>query len=371
MSAKKKLLVFHPIIAPYRIDLFNALAEHYEARVVLYWRNLKDQTFDYDKIEKQMHFKPIYQLKEELGRWRWLRTMWHELSFSKPDCVMVSEYGVLTILTIIHRMLTLSKYKIVCITDDSYNMLIDDNHFTERHKKAINLVVPRLDEIVNVEPQSRDWYQKRFGKGIYFPIVADDTKARERLNRVLPISEKYIHNYHLEGKKVLLFVGRLVDVKNIDFAINAFAKAQIKDAVFIIVGSGFKEKELKALAATHENVLLVGRFEGDELYAWYNVGHVFTLPSKQEAFGAVTNEALTAGCQCLISKNAGSNCLVNDRVNGFVFDPCNEDLYIHYLKCLMDETTPLSLPLMIKPNKMNTSFKEFINELFNKLDAVL
>ena len=31
---KQKLLVFHPVIAPYRIDLFNALARHYNADIV-------------------------------------------------------------------------------------------------------------------------------------------------------------------------------------------------------------------------------------------------------------------------------------------------------------------------------------------------
>ena len=34
-TKKKKLLVFHPIIAPYRVDFFNALSQHYEAKIVL------------------------------------------------------------------------------------------------------------------------------------------------------------------------------------------------------------------------------------------------------------------------------------------------------------------------------------------------
>ena len=57
---KKNLLAFHPIIAPYRIDLFNSLAKHYNSQICLFWRNLKDQTFDYRKIEEQFDFKPSY-----------------------------------------------------------------------------------------------------------------------------------------------------------------------------------------------------------------------------------------------------------------------------------------------------------------------
>ena len=368
---KKKTLVFHPIIAPYRIDLFNAISEHYDARFILYWRNLKDQTFDYAKIEEQMSFKPVYYIKEEMGTWRWLKTMWGEIYSSKPDCVLVPELGVLTIMTIIHRMLTFGKYKIVCMTDDSYNILSDDNHFTKRHKKAINIMAPFIDEFINVEPRSAKWYQQRFGKGLYFPIIAEDNAARERLKRVLPISEQYINQYGLQGKKILLFVGRLVDFKNIDFAIKAFVKANIKDSVFVIIGSGNKEGELKNLAAKYGNVYLAGRFEGDELYAWYNVGQVFTLPSRLEPFGAVTNEALVAGCQCLISCNAGSNCLVNNGVNGYDIDPRDENVFIHYLSLLMDEVSPIRLPLSVRPTLMISTFKEEVKKLFDRIDALI
>lgn len=368
---KKKILIFHPIIAPYRIDLFNAVFEHYDARFILYWRNLRDQTFDYAKLEEQMSFKPVYYIKEEMGTWRWFKTLWSEISSYKPDCVLVSEYGVLTIMTIIHRMITFGKYKIVCMTDDSYNILSADNHFTGRHKKAINIMAPCIDEFINVEPRSAKWYQQRFGKGLYFPIIAKDKAARERLKRVLPISEQYISKYGLQGKKVLLFVGRLVDIKNIDFAIKAFAKANIEDSVFIIIGSGNIEGELKELAAKYDNIYVVGRFEGEELYAWYNVGQVFTLPSLLEPFGAVTNEALVAGCQCLISRNAGSNCLIKNGVNGYVIDPKDEDGFIHYLNILMDDVSPISLPLLVKPTMMISTFKEEVIKLFNKIDNII
>ena len=47
---KKKLLIFHPVIAPYRIDFFNEFSKHFDAEICLYWRNLKNQKFDYQKI---------------------------------------------------------------------------------------------------------------------------------------------------------------------------------------------------------------------------------------------------------------------------------------------------------------------------------
>lgn len=61
--------------------------------------------------------------------------------------------------------------------------------------------------------------------------------------------------------------------------------------------------------------------EGEELFAWYDVADVHILASCQEAFGAVTNEALIAGCFSVVSKKAGSQCLIKDGVNGFNVDP--------------------------------------------------
>jgi len=366
----KKILVFHPIIAPYRIDFFNALNKYYKIKVCLLWRNLKDQNFNYSKIESQFDFNPCYLIKDELGVVTWVKKIWLELSDYTPDLVYVNEFGILTILVLIHRRLTGSKYKIVSITDDSYNMLACDNHFTFRHKYAVKLLAPLLDDFQTVEPMVAEWYKKRLGKGMYFPIICDEKIAIARQKKILPISERIVKEYHLEGKKVLLFVGRLVKLKNIEFTIKAFVKANIQDSIFVIVGNGEQECSLKALAKPYSNVKLVGRFEGDDLYAWYNVANIITLQSTQEAFGAVTNEALVAGCFALVSKYAGSNCLIEDGKNGYVIDPYSEDDYINKLFKLMEMSKPICLPLSVRTSKMNITFQECMNKLTDRFSAM-
>ena len=235
---KKKIIIFHPIIAPYRIDFFNALSDFYHAKVILYWRNLKDQTFDYEKIEQQFVFKPDYCVKDELGSFQWLKRLWHYLSIERPNIVFVSEYGIISLLALVHRFLTRSKYKIVCITDDSYDMLTCNNHFSLRHKFAINLLAPHIDEFINVEPNSAQWYREHFGKGIYFPIIVDEQKAESKYIKILPLSESLIKQYCLEGKKVLLYVGRLVAIKNVERVIDTVKQISNPDLRFLIVGSG-------------------------------------------------------------------------------------------------------------------------------------
>lgn len=324
---KKKLLIFHPTIAPYRIDFFNDLYRAFDTRVCLQYWNLRDQTFDYEKIYAQFEFTPCY-LKE------WLRLgdrsiwggIWKHLDEFQPDVVLVSEYGIVALMVLLHRLLKRKKYKIISICDDSYDMLAEKNEFSMLHRIARRTVVPGLDDLVLVEPKAAEWYQQRYGKGFCFPIIKQEDKARAEYARALELSKQLYQEYALEGKKVFLFVGRLVDIKNVDTAIRAFSRLDQDKNVFVIVGDGPERNKWEQLA--HElntNVIFTGRKEGQDLNAWYNVADIFVLPSYQEPFGAVTNEALLAGCYALVSNKAGSSCLIEEGVNGFTFSPMDVD----------------------------------------------
>ncbi|SMG30085.1 Glycosyltransferase involved in cell wall bisynthesis [Fibrobacter sp. UWB13] len=353
---KKKLLIFHPVIAPYRIDFFNEFSKRFDAEICLFRRNLRSQKFDYTKIEKQFNFKPNYLVKDELGLFYWFVQLWKILSLRKNDAVIVSEFGIVTIIAVLHKIVTRGKYKIISMVDDSYDMVAANNQFSWKHKWATKILMPFMSNAINVEPRVVEYYQQKYGKGVYMPIIVDDERARNRLQRIMPTSQDYVKKYNLEGKKVLLFVGRLVRQKNISFAIDAFQKANVKDSVFVVVGDGPEIGKIQGMVKGKDNVILTGRLEGDPLYAWYNIAQVFTLPSVQEPFGAVTNEALLGGCYCLISKLAGSNCLIEENVNGNIIDPYNESVYINLLKSTFEKTNPITIPLKLRNNGMNDNF---------------
>ena len=99
-------------------------------------------------------------------------------------------------------------------------MLVNNNQFTKRHARAVKAMMPLVDDVINVEPRVAAYNQQKYQKGIYFPIICNDVIAKKRLERVLPISQNYVSKYQLEGKKVLLFVGRLVVLKNVKFALR-------------------------------------------------------------------------------------------------------------------------------------------------------
>ena len=237
---KKRLLLFHPIIAPYRIDLVNELAAQFDLTLCLSAHNLKNQKFNIDKLySERLHVKPEYlNEKRYNGRANILRTVSETIKKCEPDIVLVSEFNCLAWIVILYRILHRSQYKIISLVDDSWDMIVREQSLVNRHALARRLAMPMLDQIICVDKRVQEWYRHKYGKGVFFPIVSDETTYRERLQRVLPISEEYVEKYKLQGKKVLLFVGRLYKDKNIPMAIEAFLQARVENSVFLIVGDG-------------------------------------------------------------------------------------------------------------------------------------
>lgn len=358
------MLVFHPLIAPYRIDFFNCLSDKFDANIFLTWRDLQAQSFDYAKITPQLRFTPTYLNKRILGCIP--VGIFRAILQFKPHVILVSECGLVSLFVLMHRALTRSSYKVVSMIDDSYDMVCG-NQFSKAHIWAERLLIPHFDNLISVDSRATACFQQQYSKGLYFPIISDEVKMRERYRRIFPISERFIKQFNLEGKKTVLFVGRLVDVKNIPLLINAFKGIRETDYRLIVVGDGECRETLIELSRDDSRILFTGRYEEDELYAWYNIAQVFCLPSKQEPFGAVTAEALLGGCWCLISVNAGSQCLIMDGHNGNVFDPQD----INQLQSLLSESLlaqkPVALPLSIRPNMVGLRFENEMEKLVNNI----
>ena len=355
-------------IAPYRVDTYNALHEQLGMKMCFYERESKAQKFDIDALEAQCSFKPVYLKGLTFGSMnrKWCFGLWKMLRNEKPKVVIVPEFQISAMQVLLYRWLTRKRFKVVSMTDDSYDMIANDNDFTKLHKCLRDHLAKYFDNFIVVTPQVERWYQEHYGKGVWMPIIMNDKKAGANYDRLLPLSRKYVKQYGLEGKKVLLFVGRLVELKNLSRVIEAFGRSS-EEATLVIVGDGSEREKLEAQAMEiKKEVVFTGRFDGDELYAWYNLADVLILASYQEAFGAVTNEALLAGCRVIVSERAGSSCLVSEE-NGQLVNPMDvDDIRAAIDRQIAEAEKPdLNAP---RESRMTVKFEERINNLVNKLN---
>lgn len=360
-------LFFRTNIAPYRIDTYNTLHKKLGCEMYFYWQQDTSQNFNEKGMVKSCHFTPHYLDGIRLGKQsRKLCTdVWKILKENKPEIVIVPEFQILTIQVLLYKFLYRKKFKIISMCDDSYDMVANNNDFTLVHKLARKLIAPIVDDILLVDSRVKDWYQTNYGKGIWLPIIRDEKNEENRYRLTLPISQSYVEKFKLQGKKVLLYVGRFDVVKNLDTLINAINKCN-EDFITIFVGSGAQEKYLREQASKcKKEIIFAGHYVDDEVRAWYNVGDVFILPSKQEAFGAVTNEALIAGCKCLISEKAGSACLIDGK-NGKQLNPNNPDSMAQMIDEFMTQIT-VRKEITQRPMQMNITFDETLDKVIQAI----
>jgi glycosyltransferase involved in cell wall biosynthesis len=120
---------------------------------------------------------------------------------------------------------------------------------------------------------------------------------------------------------LLLYVGRLSAEKAIH-EIKPVLEA-IPEARLALVGDGPHRKELEQLFAG-TNTYFAGYMSGITLGDAFASADAFVFPSRTETLGLVLLEAMAAGCPVVAAASGGIPDIVQDGVNGYLFDPTNE-----------------------------------------------
>lgn len=367
---KKKLLVFHPSLAPYRIDLFNALNKAFETNFYIFRKHQLSQRFDAEKLEAQFNFKPKFLTAGlELGyKHRMIRFGYlSKIVLHKPDLILCSEYNILTFSIALFTKVFFPKVKVYTLCDDSLEVAKKSSK-SRRVGRFICLKI--LTGIILGNNAAEKWYNENFPKikTITLPIIQKEERIVSILKDAENISTQYLDQYKLYDKNILLFVGRFIKVKNLQFLITVFSNYVLtnKNAVLILVGDGDRKAELQTLVETlnmQDHILFVGRFENEELYAWYRIADYFILPSISETFGAVVNESLIVGVPVLCSELAGASCLVNEK-NGVTFCPYDEQkllsIFIEVLSRKRQKTTKPVLSNSLMPYTFDQKISNLI-----------
>lgn len=315
--------------------------------------------FLYREMECEICFQDERDGVPDIPVRRWnLGSLPSLLAAFRPRLVIAPEFSAAAVLCVVLR----KKYgcKIVTTCDDSLDMICG-NDFGWKHRLARRFVPRWLDEIILHSPEVAAWYRSRFGKGVFMPIITDERRVRLELERVLPRSAQLRSG----EKPVVAFVGRFVGLKNIPSLIRAFEPLKER-AQLVLIGDGPERAALEAMAP---EALFTGLLAGDDLLAWYNLMDILVLPSTQEAYGAVTGEALMAGAKVVVSLKAGSADLVREGENGFRVPPTDIPALTDRIGKLLDEV-PSGRPLTLRRNWLPYRFETCIRELIEKLKVL-
>lgn len=318
----KRLLIFHPYLAPYRIDLYNKLNSVAKLKVMLLGSEAEIATlgYDLDKVNEQANFDFEYHKKGlRIGRHLLSNLYYKTIKAFKPDVVLAHELGVNTLAAIACKKTCNSEVFITI--DDSPSMVMN---YGRKREWLRRFILKRIDGAIVVNPQVKEYLEKKYKdyacKYHYFPIIQNDKALSSKIDGSKHKAEEYVEQFGLYGKKVILFVGRLEKMKAPDMLVEVFAQLHDENSILVVVGKGSMQEKIVEYVKGNQlgqKIILTGSLSGNDLYAWYYLAHVFVLPSNHEPFGAVVNEALVAGCYTIVSDRVGANALIDDK-NGMI-----------------------------------------------------
>lgn len=158
-------------------------------------------------------------------------------------------------------------------------------------------------------------------------------------------TEKFNRRYHMSNyfgqgtKKVVLFVGRLVEIKGVKYLIEAMKQV---DALLVIVGDGPLRESLENQAGElGGKVKFLGTKSHIELPAIYASADVLVVPSvtigKREQEGVPTTimEAMASGLPVIASDSGGISDIVCHNKTGMLVEEKNCNQIAETIKCLL------------------------------------
>lgn len=212
--------------------------------------------------------------------------------------------------------------------------------------KLINFTLNRADLIIsvsetlkgiiidslNVNPKKIKTIPMGVNRTLFTPL--EQKKAREALN--LP-----------QNQKIILFIGALLEIKGIGVlkeAINKIISAY-KDAMFILVGSGPFQDDLKKFieqSKVKEKVSIRGPKPRKEIPLWLAAADILVLPSLSEGLPTVLCEALAMQTPVIASKVGAIPELLEDGENGLLTKPGDSKDFVYKINKVFDDNKLLS-----------------------------
>ncbi|MDR2846089.1 MAG: glycosyltransferase [Candidatus Methanoplasma sp.] len=180
-----------------------------------------------------------------------------------------------------------------------------------------------------------------------------DNKVRTKRTEVIPIGID-VHRFRrdidgseikkrhsLEGKRVVIHVGRVSYEKNIGVVIGS-VKYLPDDVTLMVVGKGPALDEMKKLAEDEglkDRIVFTGFVPDDELALHYAASDVVVSASRFETQGLTIAEAMACGLPAACSDGRAFLDVVTDGYNGYFFGDTSEGCAEAVMKCLDNKDT--------------------------------
>lgn len=314
---KKSVLFITNIPAPYRIDFYNELGKEVDLTVLFEAKGASDQgiRFNYN-METISNFKAVFlsegNICEKKINWEIVRF----LRKNKFNEIVVTSYSYYTEMI---GLIYLKLHRIPYFMETDGGMIRKESGIKRRYKRFL---ISGAKGYFSPSKSSDDYlafYGAKRDKIYRYPFTS--LKKGDILPQLLTADEKrnYKNQLGIHETFMILGVGQFIHRKGWDVLLRATEKLDREIGVYIVGGEPTEEylKIQKDYGLT--NVHFEGFKTKEELKKFFMAADVFVLPTREDIWGLVINEAMAYGLPIITTDACVAGIqLVEDGENGYI-----------------------------------------------------
>lgn len=306
-----KVLWLTNIPSPYRVDFFNELGKYCELTVLFERKRADDRVWSVNNNE---NYKSVFLKGKSIGNDTALSFEVLKYLNKKYDRVVVGGYSTSTgVLSILYLSLRHIPFYLNC----------DGGYIKEESKKNYlikKFFISKATYWLSTGKETTKYLIHYGAKKEYIHVYPfTSLYKKDILDKPLNKVEKELLKKELNvtDNKIVIFVGQMIYRKGIDVLLEAINYTS-KDIKFYIVGGKPKQEYINYINE-HQltNVYFFDFMNKELLFKYYQISDLFVLPTREDIWGLVINEAMANGLPIITTdKCVAGKELVNN--NGYI-----------------------------------------------------
>ena len=257
-----------------------------------------------------------------------------------------TEFGIGTFARIIAKQLNIPVVHTYHTMYEDYVHYITHGYFNGPSKKIVEYLTKfycdkTAQELIVPTKKAYDLFKEKYKveKNVHIIPTGIEIEKFYKENIDVDKLNKLREKLGITGDdRVILYVGRLGEEKNVDFLIDnqEFFVRKNPSVKLLIVGDGpdFDRFKVKS-RMLKDNIIFTGAVPYDKIHYYYNLGDIFVTASTTETQGLTVIEALATSIPVVaIDDESFKKTVVHD-LNGFLFK--NKREYRKYVDMLLND----------------------------------
>ncbi len=371
----KKVLFITNVEVPYRMDFFNEFGKTVDL-TVLFHQTAKEQTHRSGAWfnKKANNFIPEY-LYDEAIRYKNPFRIIHYLKGHRKESIIISGFEHVPVIIAI-LWLWIHRTPFLIVIDGGF---IKFHH--DRKKLLKRFLISRASGFLSTGTMADDYFRYYGAKQDIYRYPLTTLFAKDILKEPLMSDEKekYRHKIGITEKNVVVSVGQFIYRKGYDVLLKS-ATLLSSDIGIYIIGSLATEEYVNYKEKHHlDNVHFVGFKNKEDLSEYYKAADLFVLPTREDIWGLVINEAMAYGLPIITTDRCIAGLELVDEKNGQIVPVGDYNSLAKAILHFFEQNTNLRREMSVKSLKKIAGYTienmakihhDIITDFVNKHDKV-